>query len=110
MELGNLLQHDLLQFCKSSEDSDNSFDLDQLLSSAVDKYESQSGQKHLVLSQLPAPPPKADSLHRKQPKMFKKRGSREFQRRLSKTHATVSECGMNGGATGERLVVTTFQL
>ena len=63
MELSNLLQHYLLQFCKSSEGSDNSFDLDQLLSIAVDEYKSQSGRKHLILPQLPAPPPKADSLH-----------------------------------------------
>ena len=114
MELSDLLQHDLLRFCESSQDSDNSFDLDQLLSRALDEYESQSGSGPVSETPNPAPTtsptPKVDLLHRKQQKMVKKRGGREFQRRLSKTSATVSECGTNGGATGERLVVTRFQL
>ena len=43
MEMSDLLQHDLLWFCENSEDSDNSFDLTELLSKALDEYESQSG-------------------------------------------------------------------
>ena len=42
MELSHLLQDDLLRFCESSEDSDYSFDLDQLLATALEEYESQS--------------------------------------------------------------------
>ena len=112
MQLSDLRQHDLLRFCESSEHSDSTFDLDQLLSSAQDEYESQSASGPASETPNPAPTtsptPKADSLHRKQLKMFKKRGGREYQTRLSKTRATVSECGTNGGATGDRLVVTQF--
>ena len=39
------MQDDLLRFCESSEDSDYSFDLDQLLVTALDEYESQSGSR-----------------------------------------------------------------
>ena len=81
MELSDLLQHDQLRFCESSKDSDNSFDLVQLLSSTLDEYESQSGSS--PASEIPA-------------------GVREFHRRLGRTYATVSECGMNGGWLPER--------
>ena len=112
MELNDLLQHDLLWFCENSEDSNNSFNLVKLLSNALNEYESQSGFGSA--SETPNPAPTTSSTPKQQirctKKMFKQQGAREFQRRLSRTHATVSECGMNGGATGERLVVTRFQL
>ena len=44
-----------LRFCESSEDSDNSFDLDQLLSRALDEYESQSGSGPASETPNPAP-------------------------------------------------------
>ena len=55
MELSNLLQDNLLRFCESSKDSDYSFDLDQLLATALDKYKSQSGSRSA--SETPNPTP-----------------------------------------------------
>ena len=55
MELSDLLQDDLLRFCESSEDSDYSFDLDQLLATALDEYESQSGSRPASETPTPAP-------------------------------------------------------
>ena len=76
MELSHLLQDDLLRFCESSEDSDYSFDLDQLLATALEEYESQSESRPASETpnpaQLLAPPPKADLLHRRQREIFKK--------------------------------------
>ena len=56
MELSDLLQDDLLRFCESSEDSDYSFNLDQLLATALrDEYESQSGFRPASETPNPAP-------------------------------------------------------
>ena len=55
MELSNLLQDNLLRFCESSKDSDYSFDLNQLLATALNEYESQSGSGSA--SETPNPTP-----------------------------------------------------
>lgn len=81
MELSDLLQHDLLWFCKNSEDSDNSSDLVKLLSNTLDEYESQSGFGSA--SETPNPAPTTSSTSKQQicctEKMFKQQGAREFQ-------------------------------
>ena len=55
MELSDLLQDGLLRFCESSGDSDYSFDLDQLLATALDEYKSQSGSRPASETPNPAP-------------------------------------------------------
>ena len=55
MELSNLLQDNLLRFCESSKDSDYSFNLNQLLATTLDEYESQS--RSGSTSETPNPTP-----------------------------------------------------
>ena len=114
MELSDLLQDDLLRFCESSEDSDYSFDLDQLLATALDEYESQSGSRPASETPDPtattSPTPKSRFAAPKTATDIQEARRQGVPKKTQQDQATVSECGSNGGDTGKRPVETQFHL